>query len=314
MLIYTQIKQQIGILCDRIDSAYLTKTDGWANQRYDDIIGRRPWMALLRQIQVACTAGQAYVILPQIIDQVIDVHQRETPIIMALRRYYNRLKADLAGVTSSGIPLELNPMGLIGIKAALSSGGVITIVSDSANDITQKVRVHGYDSTTLLPVTELLSINGTTPVSSTVSLSATEGYEPQFSKDSVTAGTVTIKRSGTAIAEIAPRDLSVRYMKWLCNPIPSSATILYVTFKKKVRKLEFDEDVPEIDCGNAIIRGSYAQALQKKRQFAKAQAEYEGYESAIAVLENQEPKFGENFNDQWFPSVQRDPIDQPFPC
>lgn len=309
MLIYTQIKQQAGILCERIDSSWLTKVDGWANQRYTDIIERRPWMALLRQIQITCVAGQNYVILPQEVSQVIDVHQLETPIILALRRYYNRLRRDLSTVAGSGSPIELNPMGLIGIKAALPSTGVITVESSSASDSTQKIRIHGFDANKL-PVTELLTLNGTSAVTSTISLNHTEGYEPQFSKDGVTVGYITVKRSSTTIAEISPRDLTVRYMKWLCNPTPSSATTLYLTFKKKVRKLEFDEDVPEIECENAIIRGTFAQALTKKRQFAKAQQEWEGYEAAIGVLESREPKFDENFNDQWFPIVQRETIDQ----
>lgn len=309
MLIFSQIKSQAGTLCDRVDSAYLTKLDAWCNQRYVDIIQRRPWMALLRQIQVSCVAGQNYIIMPQEVDQLIDVHQRATPIIVALKRYYNRLKGNLGGYADSGPPVEMNPMGWIGIKTALPSTGTITVESSSASDTTQKIRVHGYNASKL-PVTEQLSLNGTSSVASTISLNHEEGYEPTFSKDGATVGTITIKRSSTTIAEIAPRDLTVRYMKWLVSPTPTESTVLYVTFKKRVRKLEYDEDVPEIECENALIRGAYAQALSKKRQFAKAQAEWDGYEAAIAVLTEREPKFDENFQDQWFPSIQRHPIDQ----
>lgn len=308
-LIYSQIKSQAGTLCDRVDSSYLTKIDGWCNQRYVDIIQRRPWMALLRQIQVSCVAAQNYIIMPQEVDQVIDVHQRATPVIVALKRYYNRLKGNLAGYSDSGPPVEMNPMGWVGIKVALPSTGTITIESSSASDTTQKLRIHGYDSNKL-PVTEQLTLNGTTAVPSTISLNHEEGYEPTFSKDGATVGTISIKRSSTTIAEIPPRDLTVRYMKWLVSPTPTTSTILYLTFKKRVRKLEYDEDVPEIECENALIRGAFAQALSKKRQFAKAQVEWEGYEAAIAVLTEREPKFDENFQDQWFPTIQRDPIDQ----
>ena len=309
MLIYSQIKIQAGTLCDRVDSSYITKIDGWCNQRYTDIVNRRPWMALLRQIEVSCVSGQNYIILPQEVDQVIDVHQRTTPIIVALRRYYNRLNGNLAGYADSGPPVEMNPMGIVGVKTALPSTTTITVESSSASDITQSIRVHGYNSSKL-PVTELVALSGTSAIPSITTLNSTEGYEPQFSKSAVTEGIITIKCGSTTIAEIGPRDLTVRYMKWLVNPTPSSSTTLYLTFKKRTRKLEYDEDVPEIECENALISGAFAQALSKKRQFAKAQVEWEGYEAAIAVLTEREPKFSENFNDQWVPVIQRHPIDQ----
>ena len=312
MLIWSQIKNQAGTQVDRVDSAYITKIDAWGNQIYNNIYDRRPWMAALRPFQVSCVAGQGYVILPQEIAQVIDVSQTETPIILALRRYYNRLRRSISTTPNQGSPIELNPMGTIGIKAALPSGGTITVESDESTDTTQKIRVRGFDSTTKLPITELITLNGTSAVTSAESYSASEGYEPSFSKDSTTSGTITIKRSSTTIAEISPRDMTVRYMKWLAYPTPTQNTTLYITGKVRQFKLEYDEDVPVLDCENAIIAGIVMMALQKKRMYAKASEKEKQFENLVAILEAKEPKYDENFEDVWYPKISRESIDQQF--
>ena len=312
MLTKSEIRSQIQNMIERSDSVMQTRIDGYIDQRYRNIWRRRPWIGVVRQVTIAQISGQNFIILPSWIKQVIDVHQTQTPVVLALRRYYNWLKQNIDGASDSGHPLQALPVSKIGILATLPSNGVIAIISDNANDTTQAIRVRGY-SADLVPIEESISANGTSTATGSVTFIATEGYEPWFSKDAVTEGSITISRDGTTIAVLGPKERMASYMKWKLWPEPSTNNNLFLTVKKAVQKLDNDEDTPEIEnIEDAIIQCSYAQTLEEKRQIKKDAEAWSKYETEISLAANMEPVFTENFQDQLLPEIQKNPIDQPY--
>lgn len=309
MMTFSEIKQQVVNMIERSDSAFGTRIEGYINQRYRNIAKRRPWFSLCRQITVQQVAGQNYIILPAWVSQVIDVHQTETPIVLALQRYYNFIKGNVDVKSDTGHPTKAMPVGKIGVKAALPAAGVITVVSDDVDDTTQKVRVSGYNANGV-PIEEQLSLNGTSTVTGAVTFSAEAGLEPWFSKDGDTQGIVTVKRSTTTLAELGPKERRVWYGKWVVHPQPIAANNLYLTVKKNILPMSNTDDSPEIEgIEDAIIQGAYAQCLEEKRQFQKASEAWKHYEQEIDVALSLEPVFAENFQDQMTPDIIRDPID-----
>lgn len=312
MLNLGDIKTQVSNLIERTDASFLTRIQGYVNQRYRNIAKRRPWMGLCRQITITETVSQNYIILPGWVEQVIDIHQTATPVVLALQRYYNFINRHINDKTDTGDPFVATPVGKIGVNAALPSDGVITIVSSSTSDITQTIRVRGYD-TNGTPIDESITLNGTTNALGLLTFASAAGSEPWFTKSADTVGNITIKRGSTTIAYLGTREFEVFYTKWLLHPQPNTANPLYLTVKKKIQLLTQAEDVPEIHgIDDALIAGAYASCLEEKRQFQKGAQKWAQYEEEINLAIGLEPVFQENFQDQLNPEIVRGADDLPY--
>lgn len=312
MLNLGDMKTQVSTLIERVDSSFLTRIEGYINQRYRNVEKRRPWIGLCRQISIPQVSGQNYLILPSWVQSVIDIHQTDTPVVMALQRYYNFIHRHIDDKADTGDPFIATPVGRIGIITAMPSSSVITVVSSSASDVTQTIRVRGY-STTGTPIDESITVTGTTPVAGLITFSSVLGYEPWVTKSADSVGTISIKSGSTVIAYLGPRESETFSMKWLLHPQPNAAHTLFLTVKKHIQKLTQAEDVPEISSiEDALIQGAYAQCLEEKRQFQKAAQIWEHYEQEIELAIQQEPVFQENFQDQLTPEIIRNADDLPY--
>lgn len=322
MLNFSDLYTNVGSLLERSDTNIRTKIKVFLNDGLRYIVGFRPWMALLRNTTFSAVSGLDYFITGQEVDQIINISQRQTPIVLALAKYYALLTRNLDIITTTGYPVTATPGGDIGVKVALPSDGTIVVVSSSSSDTTQTVRIQGYSASTKLPIAETVTLNGTTNVTSANSYSSSEGYEPKFSKSADTTGIITITRSGTTISELAPTEREAKYRKWKVWPVFSTNLTMYLTFKKRVYQMSSDVDTPEIECDNAIVMFAFARCLQEKRQIAKAKEIYGvvdangaynvgSFMAELDALVAKEPQFGENFTDQLLPVVERDPIDTP---
>lgn len=312
MLNFGDIKTQVSNMIERPDAAFLTKIGGYVNQRYMNCAKRRPWIGLCRQITITETVGQNYIVLPSWVESVIEIHQTSTPVVVALQRHYNFINRHINDKSDSGDPFVATPVGRIGVLAALPSDSVITTVSSSTSDVSQTVRVRGYNASGA-PVDESIALGGTIAASGSVVFPSLAGYEPFFSKSGDTVGTITIKSGSTTIAILGPREFEVFYNKWLLWPQPNVANPLHLTVKKKIQLLTQAEDVPEITgIDSALIQGAFASSLEEKRQFQKAAMAWQHYEEEIALAIQQEPVFQENFQDQLMPEVVRNADDLPY--
>lgn len=304
-----EIRTQVQNLIERSDSTMQTRLNGYISMTWRNICKRRPFISQTRQTTVSTTSAVDYIILPKYVSRVIDVAQQETPMALALTRYYTFLqKYPPSSVPDKDTPTEAHPVGWIGVSTLMPSSSTITVVSSSASDTTQVVRIRGYVSG--VEYTEELTLNGTSTVTSTNTYDSTAGREPSFSKDGDTAGTITIKSGSTTIATLGPEDRTAIYSKWHLFPTPSSSSTLYITYQKEPNPLNNDNDTPEIrGAADAIIKGTYYLALEEKRQFQKAALIKQQFEEEIELLIEQEPRFTENFTDQFVPNIMRSELD-----
>lgn len=313
MLNLGEMKTQVANMIERPDAAFLSRIEGYINQRYRNIAKRRPFIDLCRQITIVENVSNNYIILPSWVWNVIDIHQTDTPVVIALQRYFNFINRHINDKSDSGNPFIATPVGRIGVLTPMPSDSVITIVSSSALDVTQSIRVKGYTSANQVNVEDSIALNGITPVAGVISIESQAGYEPWFSKTANTVGTISIKSGATTIAILGPKDTEAAYTKWNLWPQPSQANNLYITVKKNIQQLVNAEDVPEIrNCEDALIQGAYAQSLEEKRQFQKAAQAWQHYEDEITQLIQAEPVFQENFQDQLLPEIVRNADDLPY--
>lgn len=145
--------------------------------------------------------------------------------------------------TTSGQPYLFSVFGLEWIKAQLDVPSTITIVSTKSADTTQKVRINGIVDG--VDDTELLTLNGTTPV--TGSKVFTEIFN--VPKNGITSGKVIVSAGATIIAELASFELAHQYQPVHLYPMPSGAESHRVRGIRRPRPMVYDEQFPDFPVG-----------------------------------------------------------------
>jgi len=145
-----------------------------------------------------------------------------------------------------------------------SSASTITVVSSSSSDTSQKVLIRGISGN--VEITEELSLNGTTNVTSTNSFSRIKA----ISKDADTVGKITVTAGSTTIAVLAPKVLESRYKKVRLHYVPTQTLTIKMPYIIKPLPMIEDSDYPIIDIADLIEIGAMADAWRYKRHFLKA--------------------------------------------
>lgn len=321
MLNFADLYTAVQGLMERSDSNMLVRIKAGLNAGNRSITAKRPWYALLRQTTFNGRAGLDYFITDQNVDQIIDISQRQTPILLGLQRYAALLSRNVDIIGTTGAPVIATPSGEIGVlQIPVNSSFLIS--SNSTLDITQMVRITGYQDTIKTPLTEVIILNGTTGVGCENDYSFEEGYEPHFTKDADTAGDITISDGLHTVAQLARTEREARYKKWKVWPVFNTNLLMYLTFKKRIHQLVNDEDTPDLECDNALIQYAFAYCLREKRQMTKAKEVFGivdqngSYPPGTYMFELEqmianEPQFSENFTDQLLPVIDRESIDNP---
>jgi hypothetical protein len=157
-----------------------------------------------------------------------------------------------AGNTDSANPTFSYPLGTRGVEKFPAADGALTLVSDSTADDggNFKVRVTGFNASGVL-VTELVTMNGTTAVSTTNSYDSTLGVErlTKVPAASITfTGNITAKdSSGNTIAVVPYWWDSPDYVWIEFHPIPSAAVTYTLRVEMRKPPLLNDGDWPEFD-------------------------------------------------------------------
>jgi len=305
MTIFSDIKTEIGNRIQKSDSTYLGYIGKFFNRRYETLWTMYPWTSnIVFDEAITTVANQAALYLPKYVGQIICLTQRETNAIILPTSPYVFQQQYLDTITNAADPIAYVYSGESAVKTPLSSASTVNIVSSSATDTTQKVRIWGKVSGE--EVSELLTLTGTTAVTGTNSYSSIS----RISKDSVTTGYVTIKAGATIIATLSPREAASSYTKINLYYVPDSAISVYCSYRKKFTKLDYDEDIVEIPVIEpALIRLTYSDCLREQGQFSKAEVEenraWEDFNKLILGSEVQKDQII-----QMLPHVERSAIDR----
>lgn len=297
-----ELKTLVGERIGKTDAVFLSKIEDWINGRYDQIQKAILNKSLVRTGTVASVAGQDWIALPQECAALLSIHNRTnnrtlTPLSAQMG---SRLYPDT--IDQSAVP-DSYWIEETSVLNQPSSAATITAVSSSALDTSQTVRVRGRT------VNGENVASGTLNGVSTVNTLASCTQVDQVSKDSATVGFVTFLDGSVTIAVIYPRNKTAKYKKLHFLSVPDASIDYNIVYKRSTHRLEFAEDIPVLDCWNALVHGAYADALRQQRRFTQAEVIEDKFKDLVADMLFEQVGQAEHV-ERTIPHIQDVDIDQ----
>jgi len=228
----------------RLKNASLTNAsvDRWINDAQDRLYREIDFDHKNRPISFDTVASQreyyiecSYRRIKNIVDQDTNVTLDEVSV--------NDIENSDPDQSTTGNPYCYAVEGIYEVKAQPETAGNLTVVSSSASDASQTVKVIGEDASgdTVSPTS--VSLNGTTSVAITGSFTTVIRFRVSAS----TVGDITLKDSdGNILGVIQPNKLRTQYIRLILAPIPSGANTLNIYALQLPWSLEYVEDVPDL--------------------------------------------------------------------
>jgi len=264
MLTYSEMKNQVADRINKTSADYLLKIGDWINYRYDDILGRFDWPCLYRTSTQTLSAGDSSFVLPRDCGLIMSIQDRTNNQVLTATNPSVGARNNITTIDTSDYVTQYWIEGL-SMLSQPSSATAISIVSSSASDTTQTVRIWGIDSNGA-EQTDSVLLTGTTPAVTTVTFTRVD----RVSKDSDTAGIVTGSAGTTAVFKIDPYSYGSSYTNIRLASPTADAISLTLAYKITQPRLVNDQDTPIFDCCQALVIGGYIDALRQQRQHTKA--------------------------------------------
>lgn len=265
-----ELRDNIASVIMDTDTGTLTLIDNALNLTLGEIHHHHPWTWKRRKTTFATVASQEAYNLDEEIDEIAllrDLTNSRKLLYVPDRQFY-RYIPDPENTT--GTAQYYRRWEETGFSTNLAAADTVYVQSSSTADTTQKVLITGRRSSDGLVVTNSLSLNGTTTVTSTDTFD-TDGLM-YLSKSASTTGTVTVYRTtgATVLTRIGPNDTAPRYKRIGLYPIPSAVVTIYVEYYERLRYLVNDGDAPQMDSKWAWVlrEGALAKMWQYKQKDA----------------------------------------------
>jgi len=221
------------------------QSPAWAFEQVSPMRGyAHKWSFNRRKYTLTTTEDIEFYQLPRDVDSIGLIRQTSTPT--KIKFIPDNLFYDfIPNPTATGNPKWYRLWEEEGVLVRLSADDSIEVLSSSAEDTTQTVRITGIDSNGL-PQTESLTLTGTTVVNGAITWNA--GDVLRISKSADTTGIITVRKAtaDTTLVQLSPTERMARFKIISFYPIPSSELSLYIEFFTSIRRLEGDDDVPDI--------------------------------------------------------------------
>jgi hypothetical protein len=204
------------------------------------------WSFNRRKSTFDTVADQEFYQLPRDLDKISLVRQIDSPI--KLKYYPDHLFYKyIPYPTATGSPKVYRLWEEEGVETRLAVADTIDIVSSSTSDDSNySVTVVGKDTNGIIQ-SNSYTLNGTTAVAGTITFAANQPL--RISKSATTNGDITATENsgGTTLVILGKEERSPRFKVAGLYPIPSSAITIYLEYYTRIRRLENDTDVPDID-------------------------------------------------------------------
>ena len=213
----------------------------WATDGYD-----HSWSFNRRKDTITTVTDTEFYVLPRDLDKISIIRQTESPTKLKFLTddvFYKRVPYP----TATGNPLYYRIWEEEGVAVRLSTADTLSVVSSSTADGSSiSIAIVGYDSNDIKR-SETINLNGTTAANGTITFSASRPL--RISKSANTTGTITIKEktAGTTLLTIGEYERSPRFKVIGFYPLPSSAISIYLEYFTRIRRVEHDAEVPDID-------------------------------------------------------------------
>ncbi len=195
-------------------------------------------------LSVSAETGQ----LPRDLDKISFIRQTTSPVKLLYipdEIFYKFIP----NPTATGNPTFYRIWEEEGVSTRLAEADTITIKSSSTSDGSSfTVSIVGYDSNGILQ-SEVITLNGTTAATATTPKTFVANRPLRISKSGKTTGDITVMETSglTTLVVLGAEERSPRFKVIGLYPIPTSALTLYLEYFTRIRLLENDADVPDID-------------------------------------------------------------------
>lgn len=225
---------------------YETMVKRAVNRTYRRVLSEIDQDTRRREFSLTTAASTSQYGCPLYVHRILNIedatNQRSIKEISA--REFDRL---YPGTTNSGDPRFYYVLGTYGVQAQPSTAATVQASSSSTSDVTNYyLRVQGFNASNVL-VTEELTLNGTTAVTSTNTFSKIESLSKRAASGFSWNGNVTVT-DGTDTLAVIPVEVTAPQYLWIeFYPIPDSALTLTVRAQMREPDLVNDSDWPDID-------------------------------------------------------------------
>lgn len=220
-------------------SGTLELIKGEINQAVLSFMNAGYWAFALRQAIITTTSGIADYYLLNDTDKIVSITQNEDKIALLPIWVgdFERLVPDVTNMT--GHPQYYMELLNDKVFAQPTTSSVITLVSDSNSDLTQKIGIYGVSGG--VDRQESISLSAQNFVSSTNSY--TKLYS--INTDLSCVGTVAAyqKTVGTNLVKIFSGETEREYKKFKLYPTPDGIYSLYVTYQFRHPQMVNDSDI-----------------------------------------------------------------------
>lgn len=234
----------------RTEIKNLLKNQNLANSRIDY------WLYLAEQ-RVVREIDLDQLLIPYNISTVVSTRDYYIPTLYRRIRHINDVTNNNASIeevsireltsydpdgNQTGNISKYAVMGIHEVSAQPLAASVISIVSSSASDTSQTVKLAGYNANQVY-IEETLTLNGTIAVTGTTSF--TELIEVRKSADTV--GIITVSDDDPVVLTRIPfNEHRMQYMKLRVFPIPDSIDTIHIYSYRKPLIMEDAQDTPDI--------------------------------------------------------------------
>lgn len=182
----------------------------------------------------------------------------------------------------SGTPTRYSMFGKSEVSSLNPTASQITVVSNSALDTTQSVRIIGLVSN--VETSENIALNGLAPATSTNTIDANGIIGVRLS--ATTSGSVTVTAGATTLVIIPSGKLFKIYQPVKLGPIPAATYTIRVNYIQGPRPMASDYDIPDLppEFHSLIILGTLAQAHDQMYEFDIAETLYAKLDKQIDNL------------------------------
>ena len=214
------------------------RKDRWLNMAQDDLASEMDFDHLIYTTTFASVASQKKYYLENEFNKIMAVVDEtgDQSLTELTESEMEDLDPDRG---DTGVPFVYSLFGYEWVGGTLAASGAISIVSSSASDTTQKVRIRGTVSG--VDDTELLTLNGTTTATGTKTFSNVYSIV----KDTTTTGRVTVSSGTTTLGVFSPADLDLPRQPLYLYPTPSDIRTYRVRGIRRPKRLINTEDFPD---------------------------------------------------------------------
>lgn len=275
-----EMSDQITQKLFKTDAASVAACKGFIRRRYRMLYDGSLWKDTL-EVSSNIAASTNVITLPESISLLIGVRWNNCLIDPVELSFL--LRIDPSAFERVGTPVRVAELPPIGMSANPATAEAFTFVSSSASDVALTFLLRGELSG--VPQYEEITLNGTTPVTSTKSWT-----KVTTASKAVTTGTVTVAgaTSATTYLTLWPEETEKKYLQiqLFSSPADTTKTILALG-KKRFQDLVKNQDSPIIrGIENALLAYAEADMLQRERQYGKATAKVEEAGAMLAVAKD----------------------------